>query len=419
MKSKVNIRQKNGKWCLFLNIEVEGVIKKKWFGLNLSADEPLSEVYKKLEELGKDSAKEQNTKEENLMIEKCQNSSIEYFFDIFLEYKKDKVQQVTYDDYCGDLRYISRYFSKLDLKFKDYNILHIQQFVSYLLGKNLSASTINRYINMLSNVFGYAVFLGVLKKNIINQIERPKIKKKEYAYYDSKQLKYLCAKLEKEDSVYSLPIIITATYGLRQSEILGLLWSSIDFEQNKIYINNKVICSQKGYKRTTYSSHTMKSKSSERTLPLLSNIKTLLKKRKDQIAQNISNAKDDYCKEFLDYVCVNNLGKLISPTTLYLNFEKIIAKLKLPKIRFHDLRHSSASMLVSNKISIKTIQEWMGHSNYRTTANVYAHTNTPIKNECAKKIQNLLFDNQFLTYHQKKYLQILCKKIYGLKTKTE
>ena len=80
-----------------------------------------------------------------------------------------------------------------------------------------------------------------------------------------------------------------------------------------------------------------------------------------------------YCKDYLDYICVNEMGERFSPNNLYQGFKRILRENKLRGIRFHNLRHSCASLLLANRIPMKMIQEWLGHSDFATTANLYAH----------------------------------------------
>ena len=80
-----------------------------------------------------------------------------------------------------------------------------------------------------------------------------------------------------------------------------------------------------------------------------------------------------YNKEYKDYVCVDEMGNLLEPGYITSNFPKLLAKNELRHIRFHDLRHTCASMLLKNGVPMKQIQEWPGHSDFCTTANIYAH----------------------------------------------
>ena len=92
----------------------------------------------------------------------------------------------------------------------------------------------------------------------------------------------------------------------------------------------------------------------------------------------------------------------------------------MPHIRFHDLRHSCASMLVAKKVPIKTIQEWLGHSSYRTTANIYSHTDFSQKKECGCIVQKLLFENNKpLNSQQISYLNTLKNRVIELEKQLE
>lgn len=419
-KRKGSLQEKAGKWYLVKTIKFADGNKQKWFPLNLTTEASKKEINKKIDEINKRLENIDSNLEQDSRIEKYGNLSFNYFIDAYLEYKKNKVQRVTYDDYCGSTKKIKKYFSQVNIKFKDYNPIHIQGFVNYLIDKKLNPKTIDGYLNLLHDIFKYAVFLGIFKDNIVKRVERPKIKKIEYSYFTTEQIKYLCEKLEENDTIYSLPIILTATYGLRQSEVIGLLWSSIDFEQNKIYINNKVVCSQKGYSSITYSSHTMKTKASERTLPLLPKIKELLQKKQKQITENIVRVGKKYNRDYIDYVCVDDNGKRLKGHTLYINFCRLLKKYKLPHIRFHDLRHSCASMLVANNLPIKTVQEWLGHSNIKTTANIYAHTDFSMQKDNGDKVEEILFNNKkALTQDQLEYLRLLNERIAELEKQVE
>ncbi|MBQ1169800.1 MAG: site-specific integrase, partial [Oscillospiraceae bacterium] len=93
-----------------------------------------------------------------------------------------------------------------------------------------------------------------------------------------------------------------------------------------------------------------------------------------------------------DYVCVNEMGTLISPNYISVAFPKLLEKNGLRKIRFHDLRHSCASLLLANNVPMKQIQEWLGHSDFSTTANIYAHLDYSSKVASADAMLNGLKD---------------------------
>lgn len=177
-----------------------------------------------------------------------------------------------------------------------------------------------------------------------------------------------------------LVIKISSYYGFRRSEVLGLIWQSINFSRKTITIENKVL----NFKKEVICSEVLKTFSSNRTLPLLPEIEEKLLKRKKK------KFGSSYNKKYEDYVFVNDIGDLILPDYITHSFGDLLKKYKLKHIRFHDLRHSCASLLVANNVPMKNIQEWLGHSSYNLTADTYSHLNFDSKKESANVISKAL-----------------------------
>lgn len=118
---------------------------------------------------------------------------------------------------------------------------------------------------------------------------------------------------------------------------------------------------------------TTKTKSSLRTLPLVPFVKERLLVLKKEQENNRRLCGRSYHKQFAGYVCINEMGDLIKPHYVTEQFPKLLDANGLRRIRFHDLRHSCASRMLANGVPMKQIQEWLGHSDFSTTANIYAH----------------------------------------------
>ena len=183
-----------------------------------------------------------------------------------------------------------------------------------------------------------------------------------------------------------MPVKLAAFYGLRREEVLGLRWKAIDFEENTITINHTVTQIEENGKTVTVASDTTKTKSSMRTLPMVPQFRELLLRKKEEQAALRRVCGKCYNKEFLDYVCVNALDERIKPSYLTNSFPAFAVKNGMRRIRFHDLRHSCASLLLANGVSLKHIQEWLGHSDFSTTANIYAHLDYQSKITSAEAI---------------------------------
>ena len=134
----------------------------------------------------------------------------------------------------------------------------------------------------------------------------------------------------------------------------------------------------------------MKTKSSYRSLPLVPFIKELLQKEKANQEEMQKVLRKAYNKKYLEYVCVDAVGDILKPQYVTEHFALIIERNHLKRIRFHDLRHSCASLMLANDISMKEIQEWLGHSNISTTANIYTHLDSESKRKSANIIDNVL-----------------------------
>jgi integrase len=168
-------------------------------------------------------------------------------------------------------------------------------------------------------------------------------------------------------------VILGAFYGLRRSEIVGLKWDAIDFEKKTLTIKHTVTEVTLDGKITTIAKDRTKTKSSYRTLPLVAPFEELLHRLKAEQELNQKVCGKAYCKDYLDYIYVNEIGERIKPGYITQHFAIVLKNHNLKKIRFHDLRHSCASLLYANGVSLKEIQEWLGHSDISTTSNIYTH----------------------------------------------
>lgn len=207
--------------------------------------------------------------------------------------------------------------------------------------------------------------------NPVDKVDRPKKNAFTPSFYDKEEINKLFDLVEGTE--LELPVKLAAFYGLRRSECIGLRWSAIDFNNNTLTVNHTVTTVEVDGKEVELASDTAKTKSSLRTLPLVPVFKELLLKKRAEQKEFRRLCGKAYCTDYLDYICVDQLGKRTSSDYITEYFPKFLKKNGLRVIRFHDLRHSCASMLLANGVPMKQIQDWMGHSDFSTTANIYAH----------------------------------------------
>ena len=150
-------------------------------------------------------------------------------------------------------------------------------------------------------------------------------------------------------------------------------WSAIDFSNKFLTVRHKVVRIIEDGQLVNHATDDLKTDSSYRILPLDDNLLEFFNAIKNKQEQNRTLCGNAYETKYIDYVCVNDMGALLNPDHVTSAFRKIIKRNGLKPIRYHDLRHSCASLLLSLGYSMKDIQEWLGHSNYQTTANLYSH----------------------------------------------
>ena len=109
---------------------------------------------------------------------------------------------------------------------------------------------------------------------------------------------------------------------------------------------------------------------------------------REVVSNRVYHLIPDYNKKYADYICVDAMGNLLKPDYLSNSFQIILRNYHLRRIRFHDLRHSCASLLLANGVPMKMIQEWLGHSDFSTTANIYSHLDYASKVSSAEAMLN-------------------------------
>jgi integrase len=232
----------------------------------------------------------------------------------------------------------------------------------------------------MKQALSYAVKTGTLLYNVMDRVDAPKDTMYLPATYKREELLKLLDQA-KSWSIF-LPVLLAAYYGLRRSEVLGLRWSDIDFKDQLIRIEHKVLQEHDGDKNILAGHDKLKSQASRRTLPLIPVVDKALK-----------NAYDDQLKHWgqvQEYICLNENGQLFNPDYLTNQFRELLELNGLRRIRFHDLRHTCATLLVLNGIPMKNVQLWLGHSDFRVTARYYAHLDFSAQKLSASTISTLL-----------------------------
>ena len=367
-----HLQEKNGMFYVVLNYRDEnGKRKTPWISTNL----PVKGNKKRAENFMMDVRRNfvppnvQRIEEREAM----QKGDI-FFTDFLLKWlrvAKSTVKLTTYASYeMMATRIIIPYFETLNIKLKELTTEDIQEFYSAQL-ERVSANTVIHYHAVIHRALKYAVKIKTIQSNPAVNVERPRKEKFIGSFYDKKEVNTLFDIIQ--GNPLEVAIKLAAFYGLRREEIIGLKWTAIDFENNTLTIQHTVTeCNLDG-KHIEVASDTAKTDSSLRTMPLVTNFREMLLAKKEKQEHYRKLCGRSYCKEYLDYIFVNEMGERWKPRYLSDGFKRILEQNGLRRIRFHDLRHTCASLLLANNVPMKKIQEWLGHSDFSTTANIYAH----------------------------------------------
>ena len=289
----------------------------------------------------------------------------------WLEVTKSTIQITTYASYQGMVeRVIVPYFRKRNIKLVDLKATDLQDFYTKQLERVKANSVIHYHAN-IHKALKYAVKIDLIPTNPADKVERPKKNEFKGSYYSAEEIHALTE--IAEGTKLEIPVLLASFYGLRRSEVLGLKWDAIDFEENTLEIKHIVTQASIDGKKVLVQADRAKTKSSLRTLPLVPPIRDRLLMLKGQQDTYRRLCGKSYNRDYLGYLCVDEIGNIIRPNYVSEQFPKLLEKNGLRPIRFHDLRHSCASLLLANGVPMKQIQEWLGHSDFSTTANIYAH----------------------------------------------
>lgn len=272
----------------------------------------------------------------------------------WLEQMRGKIQDTTLGGYQSKvLNGICPYFDKISLKLSETTTEDIEVFYQKKLEDGLSANSVISYHANIRKALQYATKKKYISFNPAIYAEKPKKTTHIAHVYNSEELGKMFELFKGEDA--EMEILLTAFYGLRRSELIGLKWSNINFAEKRISISHSVTNATIDGERRLIKKDIMKTKSSMRTLPLTDEIELILRRRKNEIAKNKSQLGKAYITDFDDYVCVDKIGELKKPDLISWQFTKKVAQSPMGRIRFHDLRHSCATLLLASGVPLKDI----------------------------------------------------------------
>lgn len=376
-----SLQIKNNKFYVVLNVYENGTRKPKWIPTGL----PIKGNKKRAEKVLRDNIREYEIKAGHF------GSDILFseYAKIWAEKSKSKIDEITFQGYDILLqKHIFPYFEVQKTTLQEITPKALQSFFDEKLqngrldGKGgLSPNSVRHIKNVVYQILKEAVKSELIQSNPCEYIDIPPNVKPEIEVYSVEQVHTLYKAIEND--VIGPLIHIAIIYGLRRSEVLGLKWDSIDFENGTFCIKHTV-----AKVTSVIEKDKTKNKSSHRSFPLTDTARLIFLSAKKKEEENRSFFGKAYQEN--DYVFKWDDGHTFSPDFISHHFSSILKKNNLPHIKFHALRHTCASLLINNGFQLKFVQAWMGHSDIRMTADIYGHFDISNKKIIADHLEQII-----------------------------
>ena len=334
-----------------------------------------AEVKEKLKRAIEDSAK--------LDMSKVGQYTVGQWMDVWFEnYAKIKVRPSSHQTYRG---YIENHIKPNigSIPLNKLTSLELQKLYKKLLGngrverieskkqpKGLSAKTVRNINQIISSALNLAIEQKLILTNPTDACALPKLEHREMKTLPAEQLTSFLREA-KESSVFEMYYIELAT-GLRRGELLGLKWNDIDLEHGSLRVQRQIARIDGEIVEAP-----LKTKNAYRTLPLSADAIDVLKAQKKKCGPS-------------QYVFPSPTGGPISPDSVLHMLHRVLKRAGLPKVRFHDLRHTFATLALQNGVDIKTVSGMLGHFSAGFTLDTYAHVTTAAQKEAANTMGGVL-----------------------------
>ena len=305
--------------------------------------------------------------------------------DQFLRIRKNDLSPNTYADYENILvKHVIPIMGELYVnKIKS---IQLQEYYALKL-ETLSACTVNKHHRVLKKLFKTAMQMGIIAANPTELVDPPKVPKSQVGQAMSIEDVRKLLDFVKNTNM-ELPIMLAALCGLRRGEVCALRWCDIDLKKNTLRVERS-LCRVNG----EIVIKLPKSDTSIREIQMPSIVNKTIKKHYKTMLENKIKYGDNYSSE--DFLISNELGEFMDPDYLSHSFSLTLEKAGLEHIRYHDLRHTNATIMLTQGVPLKVASERLGHSTINITADLYSHVTRDLDKEASERIDGI-FDRKFI-----------------------
>lgn len=303
------------------------------------------------------------------------------------KFKKNELKATTYSTYHVFYRKHIKNSNLGKMKLDKVTGGIVQKYYNDKIEDGYASKTIRHLHTILNGAFKKGVQLHMIKENPLTYVNMPK-KEKYQAHVISKEEVEKIVKEAKDDILY--PIVVTTMYtGMRKGEVFGLTWDNVDFKNKTISVTQSLCKFQKepdeaGVRKTEYKIMAPKNKTSIRTIPMVQPVYDALMIQIDRQKHDKEIYKEIYRDE--GFVFADPDGGYFKQTTFMTKYHRFLKDYGIKDIRFHDLRHTFATLLLEAEVPMKVVQELLGHSTITTTMDIYTHISEDMKAGAINKL---------------------------------
>jgi integrase len=355
---------------------------KRWVAsIRLPSGQRLSR-YGDTEQEAKRNLKDAQRELERGTLVTARDQTIEAYLDYWLEIRSPTIRRSTIVNYRSKIRkHVLPYIGRTRLQKLTGDML--QSLYSKLLNEKLSPNTVGIVHIILKSAFKDAVLWGKLAVNPCDKVKPPKRVHEETDFLDLEQALQLieAAKGHRLECMITL-VVVT---GMRRGELFALHWDDIDFEKKMLSVRRSLSYTNvdgTGYK---YTEELPKTEAGKRAIPLPDIALEALKQHRARQAEQRLRAGPGW--KNLNLVFCSGTGFYYSPSVHHKSFKAVLKAAGIPEtLRFHDLRHSAATILLAMGVNMKLIQQRMGHSDIAITLGLYSHVTDSMQDQLVKML---------------------------------
>ena len=374
-------KRSDGRWCAAYYDEAPNPKRHYVYG------KTQTEVKRKLKEMREKGPIEKTKQGEEQTLAQW----ILYFLE---NYKRNELKVTTYSIYLGIYKKHIQNSVPGKTKLNKLKSNQLQKLYNEKVEAGYNAKTVKHISILINSALKKAVQMKLIRENVNEMTSLPKREEYQAEVLTAEDVRRIFSDA-KQDELYPI-ICLTLATGLRKGEVMALKWNDIDFEQKELEVKGNLCrvpqeIDVNGKVKYTYAILSPKTKKSQRRVPLTERALEALKMQQKTQEKAKERYKDIYIDQNLVFASEN--GDFLNPRLFMDKYHEFLNRYQLPYIRFHDLRHTFATLLLEAGVPPKVMQELLGHTSITTTMDIYAHVTKQGKKNAVEKLDQVFLEN--------------------------